>query len=96
MQAAHAEKLVRKQILIFPRQVERLDQLAAAEGVSVAEMIRQAIDAFEPAMTEVAGMKSSELMEFVSAQLKEAIASTHKANQTVAAALKKLSPTRKQ
>ena len=89
MQAAHATNLVRKQFLISEVQVKKLHLLAEKEGVSVAEMVRQAIDAYDPESPIDLGYP--ELVELVSSQLKEAIVSTKKANKTVTRTLKKLS-----
>ena len=86
-----AEKLVRKQFLISPSQVEKLNRLAKDEGTSVAEMVRLAIDTYNPDTAAIADLNTSELMELVSQRLKEAITSTRKANRVVSNTLKKLS-----
>ena len=86
-----AKKLVRKQFLISPSQVEKLNRLAKDEGTSVAEMVRIAIDTYNPDTAAIADLNASELMELVSQRLKEAITSTQKANQVVSNTLKKLS-----
>ena len=86
-----AEKLVRKQFLISPSQIEKLNRLARNEGTSVAEMVRQAIDTYNPDATAIVDLDAPELMELVSQRLKEAITSTQKANRAVSNTLKKLS-----
>jgi hypothetical protein len=86
MQTTRAEKLVRKQFLISPSQVKKLNRLAKDEGTSVAEMVRVAIDSYNP---DTAPLGATELMELVSKRLKEAIASTQKANRAIDKALKK-------
>ena len=86
-----AEKLVRKQFLISPSQVEKLNRLARDEGTSVAQMVRQAIDTYNPDTAAIADLDASELMELASERLKEAITSTQKANRAVSNTLKKLS-----
>ncbi len=86
-----AEKLVRKQFLISPSQVEKLNRLAKDEGTSVAEMVRVAIDAYDPDMAVIADLDAPELIELVSQRLKEAITSTQKANRVLSNTLKKLS-----
>ena len=86
-----AEKLVRKQFLISPSQVEKLNRLARDEGISVAQMVRQAIDTYNPDTAAIASLNASELMELASERLKEAITSTQKANRVVSNTLKKLS-----
>jgi len=91
MQTTQAEKLVRKQFLISPSQIEKLNRLARNEGTSVAEMVRVAIDSYNPDTAAIADLDAPELMELVSKRLKEAIASTKKANRTIDKTLKKLS-----
>jgi hypothetical protein len=86
-----AEKLVRKQFLISPSQVEKLNRLARDEGTSVAQMVRQAIDTYNPDTAAIADLDAPELMELASDRLKEAITSTQKANRAVSNTLKKLS-----
>ena len=86
-----AEKLVRKQFLISPSQVEKLNRLAKDEGTSVAEMVRVAIDTYDPDTAAIADLDAPELIELVSQRLKEAITSTQKANRAVGNTLKKLS-----
>ena len=86
-----AEKLVRKQFLISPSQIEKLNRLARDEGTSVAQMVRQAIDTYNPDMAAISDIDASELMELASERLKEAITSTQKANRAVTKTLKKLS-----
>jgi hypothetical protein len=82
------ENLIRKQFLVSSRQVEKLSSLSVSEGKSEAEIVRLAIDAFEP--TDVDDMHASELMTLVSQRLKEAIRSTQQANQRVAETLEHL------
>jgi len=86
-----AEKLVRKQFLISPSQVEKLNRLAREEGTSVAEMVRVAIDTYNPDAAAIADLDAPELIELTSERLKEAITSTKKANRAVSNTLKKLS-----
>jgi hypothetical protein len=90
MQTAQTEKLVRKQFLISPGQVKKLNHLARDKGTSVAEMVRVAIDSYNSDMAAVVDLEASELMDLVSKRLKEAIASTKKANRAINKTLKKL------
>ncbi|MBM9514266.1 hypothetical protein [Desulfogranum marinum] len=69
-----AENLVRKQYLIAPHQVEKLQLLAKKQKTSAAEVVRMAIDAFNPDIPEE--LNESELFDLVSARVKEAIADT--------------------
>jgi hypothetical protein len=91
MPASQSEKLVRKQFLISPSQVKKLNRIAQDEGISVAEIVRAAIDTYNPNIAAFTDSDTSELMNLVSIQLKEAIASTQKANRNIDRALKKLS-----
>ncbi len=68
------ENLVRKQYLIAPRQIEKLEILAKKQKTSAADVVRRAIDAFNPDVPT--DMNESELFELVSARVKEAIADT--------------------
>ncbi len=72
MQAA--ENLVRKQYLIAPRQIKKLKLLADKHNTSAAEVVRMAIDAFNPDVPT--DLNESELFDLVSARVKEAIAET--------------------
>ncbi len=88
MQTVSPNKLVRKQFLVSRKQVIKLDRLAQDQSTSVAEVVRLAIDAYEPGETPELG--SRELMSLVSAQLKETINATRRANDVLAKALKTL------
>jgi hypothetical protein len=89
--ASQSEKLVRKQFLISPSQVKKLDRLARDEGTSVAEIVRAAIDNYNPDNAPFADLSAPELMDLVSIRLKAAIVSTQKANRNIDRALKTLS-----
>ena len=91
MPASQSEKLVRKQFLISSSQLKKLDLIARDEGTSVAEIVRAAIDTYNPNMAAFTDSDTSELVNLVSIQLKEAIASTQKANRNIDRALKSLS-----
>ncbi len=69
------------------QQVAKLSRLAASEGKSEAEIVRLAIDAFDPHDSDIS---DSDLMELVAQRLKEAIHSTKHANKVVSNTLKKL------
>ena len=91
MQTTQAEKLVRKQFLISPSQIKKLDRLARDEGTSVAEIVRTAIDSYNPDTAAFADFDAQELMELVSTRLREAIASTKETNRAIDKTLKQLS-----
>ena len=84
-----AEKMVRKQILVPPSMAKRLEQIAAERGISASEIVRQAIESFDS--TGAQAMAPTELMDLVSARLKDAIRSTRRAQRTVSKTLETLS-----
>lgn len=69
-----AENLVRKQYLIYPKQVKKLELLAKKQKTSAAQLVRAAIDAYNPDIP--VDMAESELFDLVSARVKEAIVDT--------------------
>ncbi len=80
--------LIRKQYLVSEENVQKVEKLASSKGTSAAEIVRQAIEAFDPQNANE--MAASDLMELVSDKLKEAITSTRKANTKVTKALKSI------
>lgn len=80
--------LIRKQFLVSSSHVEKLSSLSASEGKSEAEIVRLAIDAFDP--KNAGNMNAPQLMELVSQRLKEAITSTKHANKVVSKTLEML------
>jgi predicted DNA-binding protein len=80
--------LIRKQYLISEDNIQKIERLASDRGTSAADIVRQAIDAYDPHGAEQ--MEAPELMELVSEKLKEAIAATKKANRKVTKTLKAL------
>lgn len=79
--------LVRKQYLISSNQIEKLDRLAKEKNSSAPEIVRQAIDAYEP---DLEGMEASELLDLVSVRVKEAIVDTQNTRKRLGQTLKKL------
>ncbi len=88
MTTATHEKLVRKQYLVSERQIEKLKLIASREDKSAAEVVRQAIDAYDP--DAVDELDTPEFMALVSARLKEAVKSTRAARRKVEQTLKAL------
>lgn len=86
---AASEKMVRKQFLVPPSTVRRLEHLAAKRGTSASEIVRQAINSFD--LNDAEAMDATDLMELVSVRLKEAIKSTRRAERTVSRSLQALS-----
>lgn len=85
---ATASNLVRKQFLVSTENVEKLNRIARKRGGSVTEVVRKAIDAFEPEETET--LEAPELMDLLAGQLQEALKATEAANRKVDAALEAL------
>lgn len=79
--ALTSEKRMRKQFLVPPATVKRLERTAAARGTSASEIVRQAINSYD--VQDGEAMESSDLMELVATRLKEAIAFTRGAKRTV-------------
>ncbi len=84
-----AEKMVRKQFLVPPSMAKRLEQIAVERGTSASEIVRQAIESFDA--TGAQDMGPTELIDLVSARLKDAIKSTRRAQRTVSKTLETLS-----
>ena len=68
------QKMVRKQYFIYPNQAEKLRFLAEQQNISTAEVVRQAIDAFDP--DAVTDMSEPELLALARSRIKEAIEET--------------------
>ena len=86
MQAA--ENLIRKQYLISPKQAKKLEILAKKQKKSAAEVVRNAIDAFNPDVP--LEIKESELFDLVTVRVKEAIADTQETRKRLEKTLERL------
>lgn len=73
MQVAQTENLVRKQLMLSSTNIKKLERIAKEKKLSVASVVRSAIDSFNPDGTD---LETSELMELVSSRLKETIEDT--------------------
>jgi hypothetical protein len=78
MQVAQSN-YIRKQYLVSEGNVKKLERIAKTKGTSVTEIVRRAIDAFNPDSLDAAD--ENELMELVSLRLKEAVAETKSTRQ---------------
>lgn len=87
--AASTEKMVRKQFLVPPSMATRLERLAVQHGISASEIVRRAVESYDPNDTEA--MESEALMALVSERLKDAMWSTRKARRAAEEALLSLS-----
>ena len=79
MQAAQ-KNLVRKQIMLSQSNIDELEKIADDKDASVAEVVRLAVDSYNPTTED---MGDQELMALVSKKLKEAIKATDRASETV-------------
>ncbi|HBH29044.1 MAG: hypothetical protein N839_0011270 [Desulfofustis sp. PB-SRB1] len=86
MQAAR--NLVRKQYMMGPRQVKKLERLAKRDKVSAAHIVRTAVDCYDP--EHDADGATAELFELVSAQLNQAISETRTMRERLEATLARL------
>lgn len=85
---ARSATLVRKQVLLSTENIKKLETVANRRQSSVAEVVRNAIDYFDP--EDGSTPESAELLEIVSKKLKEAIADTQKTRRRLNQALKKI------
>ncbi|HEB85485.1 MAG TPA: hypothetical protein ENI68_00475 [Gammaproteobacteria bacterium] len=80
--------LVRKQYLVSEDNVKKVERLASSRGTSAADIVRQAIEAYDP--HGAGDMEAPELMQLVHERLKDAISATKKTNKKMAGILKSL------
>lgn len=69
--------------------ITKVDRLAKKSGASSAQIVRLAVDAYNPDRAN-SEKEETELMELVSSRLKEAINDTQKTRQKLSKTLKKL------
>lgn len=84
---ARSANLIRKQVLLSTDNVEKLETIASRGKSSVAEVVRNAIDYFDPDDTS---SESNELLEAASKKLKEAINDTQRTRRHLSRTLKKI------
>ena len=85
---ADATPLIRKQYLVFQRNVSKLERLAKHKGTSATAIVREAIDAYDPEGFDA--LSEKELMTLVSTRLKEAIQDTRATRKKLHKTLKEL------
>ena len=88
MQRIEQTPLLRKQYLVTPDNVSKLEALAKANGTSATDIVRRAIDAYDPGGFDEMG--ETELMALVSERLKEVIKDTQATRRRLNKALKKM------
>jgi hypothetical protein len=81
MQTTQQNKnLVRKQIMLSNSNISKLEKIASAHGSSMAEIVRLAVDRYDPNVEELG---DQELMSMVSEKLKAAIKETQRVSRRV-------------
>jgi len=74
MQTSKTEPLVRKQIMLSNENLEKLSLIAKQKKSSVAQVVRNAVDSYEPDVKGIDDLQ--ELMEFATQKLREAVEDT--------------------
>jgi predicted DNA-binding protein len=84
-----SQNMVRKQYLMSSENISKVDRLAKKTGASSAQIVRLAVEAYDPD-SDIGDPEETELMELVSSRLKEAISDTKKTRLKLESTLKKL------
>lgn len=84
MQATQ-NNLVRKQIMLSNSNISKLEKIAKERGASVAEIVRLAVEDYNPMLQD---MGDQELMSLVSTKLQEAIKDTDRVSRKVRKTIK--------
>jgi hypothetical protein len=77
--AAAQDNLIRKQFLVSRDQAKKIETMAKSKGSSVAEIVRQAIDAYDPEAILKGG--ENEMLELAIEQVQDAIKVTQGARR---------------
>lgn len=88
METTEQTSLLRKQYLVTPANVSKLEALAKAKGTSATDIVRKAIDAYNPEGLDEIG--ETDLMALVSERLKETIKDTQATRRRLNKTLKAL------
>lgn len=84
-----SQNLIRKQYLMSDENITKVNRLAKKQGTSSAQIVRLAVEAYNPDR-DLESIEENELMELVSARLKEAIADTRTTRKKLDQTLDKL------
>ena len=84
-----SQNLIRKQYLMSDENITKVNRLAKKQGTSSAQIVRLAVEAYNPDR-DLESIEENELMELVSARLKEAIADTRTTRKKLGQTLNKL------
>ena len=88
MQTAQQKNLIRKQFLVSESNVIKLEKIARSNGTSATEIVRRAIDAYDPGSLH--GLGESDLIDLVATRLQEATAQTRAVRKRLDKTLEKL------
>lgn len=80
-------ELLRKQYLVTSDNVSKLEEIAGAEGVAATEIVRRAIEAYQPGNDEG---EMDKLVELMSDSVREAIKKVRSARKAVRETKKEL------
>lgn len=90
MHTAKAEPLVRKQIMLSNENLAKLSLIAKEKKTSVAHIVRNAVDSYEPDVT-IGDAELTDLVELLNCKLDSAIEKTEKTEKYVIETLSQLS-----
>ena len=88
MQTTTQNRLLRKQYLVTPENVSKIDALAKADGTSATDIVRKAIDAYEPQGQNE--LTPGDFIALVSERLTQTIKETQTTRRRLNKALKTL------
>lgn len=83
------QNLIRKQYLMSNDNITKVDRLAKKAGTSSAQIVRLAVEAYNPGKEDSAA-EQNELLDLVSERLKEAISDSRSTRTKLEKTLKKL------
>ena len=86
--ATSQQNLIRKQFLISPSQIDKVERIAKQMKVSAAEVVRSAITAYDPSELDAV---NQELIDLVNEKLEGAIVATRKSQKEIKALRAELS-----
>jgi len=84
-----SQNLVRKQYLMSNENITKVDRLAKKSGASSAQIVRLAVEAYDPDKDRN-NTEENELIDLVSSRLKEAISDTQNTRRKLEKTLNKL------
>lgn len=82
--------LVRKQYRMSRQELSKINAICVSEKKSAAEVVRDAVRAYNPSSVELEQVTTDELIAFLSSELKSAIDATSAASAKVNAIVDKL------